>query len=347
MISFLKKSLNLKIIITLVIVLALSFSALSAVIVSVQNSLLGQMMEKVNNKLISTENNAAEQFSALEANVRTALQKMGGEVTEKLSNSTAAALSNEEKSIRKAMEGLLKSNAEAVSNLLASVAATPIMDKQYDQLKEFSKSVAQTEEILFAFFLDDKDNLLPGYVNLVDDRVLEYLENGKGETEALKVLDQAEKDADAFIHEKKIEYFGIPLGKSLVCISTESVANKIEEMGKRFDSLRQENSKSVQQVLQNQSESVTGRTRHGEPDHQPVHCRDRRYTQSFRQKRQIEYSHVDRHSRGHLLSCDHHPSRPLHPVHGNQPDQRNCRGPQRYFPRGRGSHQTPFNRPYR
>ena len=101
MISFLKKNLNVKIIITLVIVLALSFSALSVVIVSVQNSLLGQMMEKVDNKLIRTENNAAEQFSALETNVGTALQKMGDEVTGKLSNSTAKALSNEEKRIRK------------------------------------------------------------------------------------------------------------------------------------------------------------------------------------------------------------------------------------------------------
>ena len=259
MISFLKKRLNVKIIITLVIILVISFSALSAVIVNVQNSLLGEMIKKVDAKLIRTENNAAKQFSKLETNVETALQQMGEKVTARLSDSTATALSKEEKRVRQGMEGLLKNNAEAVSNLLSSVAATPIMDKQYEQLREFSKSVAQTEEILFAFFTDDKDNLLPGYVNLVDDRILEYIENGEGETEALKVLDQARKDPDSFIHEQKIEYFGITLGKSLVCISTASVAKEVEALGSRFEALRSSNSDTVRNVLKDQSATVTDR----------------------------------------------------------------------------------------
>ncbi len=259
MMSLLKNSLSFKIIITLVIVLAVSFGALSFAIVKVQSSLLGSMIQKVDSRLLAAEKNAVQQFKTLETNVEKALRNMGGKVAADLSASTATALSKEEKRIRDRMRMLLETNAKAVSSLLVSVAATPIMDKKHDQLKEFSKSVAQTREILFAFFLDDQDTLLPGYVNYVDDRILSYIEEGRGETDAQKVLEQAKNDPNVFIHEEKIEYFGIPLGKSLVCISTEFVAKEIKTLGNSFAALQANNSKTVKEVLQTESSTVTDR----------------------------------------------------------------------------------------
>ncbi len=259
MLRIVEKRLTLKIIIALAAILVTAFTVLSLSILHRQDRLLGRMSEVVTGNIADTNSQAQQRFAELEDGVRLTLAKMGDEAAAHLSTATEKSLKQEETNIRLAMEKTLSANARAVAALLASVAPEAIMAKRGDDLIAFSRGASKTEEVVFALFFDDKDKLLPGYADVVDDLVISYLKKGRGEEDTEKMLDAARQDPGVLIHEEKIEYYGLPIGKVLVCIDKAAVAKEIEALAARFEALRGENETSVKNVLAEESAKVIGR----------------------------------------------------------------------------------------
>lgn len=117
------------------------------------------------------------------------------------------------------MEKQLESTAKALAAVLSKVAQESIMAKNYDQLIEFSRSVAQTEEIVYAFYLDQNDTLLPGYFIVIDNLVISYLEEeGAADEEdslvqAKALMAASKNDSLVLLYEQAIEYYNLPIGK--------------------------------------------------------------------------------------------------------------------------------------
>lgn len=258
MLRIVDKSLTLKMIIALAAILIVAFAVLCLSILNKQNGFLGRMSGVVTKNIADTNNQAKQQFGKLEGDVRLALSKMSDQASTNLSAATVKSLKQEETNIRQAMEKMLSANAKSVAALLASIAPEAIMSKQNDDLIEFSRAASKTEEIVFALFFDDKGTLLPGYTNVVDDLVISYLKKGKGEEDTEKMLDAARQDPGVLLHEEKIEYYGLAIGKVLVCIDKATVGKEIEALAARFQSLQQENETSVKNVLAAESEGVIG-----------------------------------------------------------------------------------------
>ncbi len=259
MFSFVKNSLRLKIILLLVVILAASFGILSAIIVNVQNTFLVNMMEQVDTKLVNTGKAMQVQFAELELNLKNVLMDMRIEAAGTLADLTADALAGEEEQVKQGMESLLKNNAEAVANLLVSVTAKPIMEGNYQELVKYSESVAEADEIIYALFLDKEGKFLPGHINIFDYRILNYIENGKGETDMQKVLDASKKDPGVLIYEEKMAYYGTDLGTLHVCISKASVEKEVEKLSERFAALQKVNTGTIKEVMKTQSTAVIDR----------------------------------------------------------------------------------------
>ena len=256
MLRIIEKSLTLKIVIALAAILATAFTLLCLSILHRQNGLLGRMSEVVTGNIADTNSQAKRQFVELEESVRRSLAGMSDEAAAHLSTATEKSLKQEETNIQQAMERALSASARAVAALLASIAPEAIMAKQADQLIEFSRAAAKTEEIVFALFFDDKGKLLPGYADVVDDLVISYLKKGKGEEDTEKMLDAARQDPGVLLHEEKIEYYGLAIGKVLVCIDKATVAREIDALAGRFETLRSESEASVKTVLAEDSAKV-------------------------------------------------------------------------------------------
>jgi len=258
MLRIIDKSLTLKMIVTLAAILIVAFAVLCLSILNKQNGFLGRMSGVVTKNIADTNNQAKQQFDKLEGDVSLALAKMSDQASANLSAATVKSLKQEETNIRQAMEKMLSANAKSVAALLASIAPEAIMSKQSDDLIEFSRAASKTEEIVFALFFDDKGKLLPGYANVVDDLVISYLKKGKGEEDTEKMLDAARQDSGVVIYEEKIEYYGLAIGKVLVCIDKAKVGKEVEALAARFQSLQQENETSVKNVLAAESAKVIG-----------------------------------------------------------------------------------------
>ncbi len=268
MIEFFKRHLSLKVLVVLVAILLSSFIALGYSIITRQNELLSGMRTEALSKLKETGQDAKTLFGNLADNLDTQLTSMGQATTEGLATVTAQALDTEEKAIGQGMEKLLLSNARAVANVLSKVAEDAIMAKEYGALKDFSQAVAKTEEIVYVFFYDQKDDtLLPGYINIVDDRVLSYLDRAGVADEEDRLLqmkgvvEESKKDGEVMLYEQAVEYYNLPIGKILVCVSRAGVKSEIAAMGGRFADLRNRNEESIKAVIGEQSGMVVSRVK--------------------------------------------------------------------------------------
>ena len=256
MLRLINRSLTLKVVFALTTILIVAFTLLCLLIIAKQNNLLGSLATTVHEKLDLTASQAQQRFASLEQSVAATLGKMGDQAAEKLSRKTEESLAAEETNILAAMEKMLESNAQAVGALLASIAADPLMAKEYDKLITYSQALTKTSEIVYVIFVDEKGSILPNYLNVIDDRIIAYLDKNQQGEDAEKVLINSKKDPSVLIYEQPIEYFNLPLGKALICISKNSVRQEINALTGRFASVKKDNSSAVTAVLAAESIKV-------------------------------------------------------------------------------------------
>ncbi len=257
MFDMINRHLSIKMLIVLVVILVGSFSALCLSILAKQGSLLGGMQANVYEKLQQNGENAQGQFKTLEGHVKSAITDMGEQSARNLAAMTADALTTQKNQIEKDMEKMLENNAAAVADLLSSVGKDDLMAKNDAKLLELSRAVAKTEEIIFAFFFDKDNNLLPGYVDLMDNRVDGYLKGHEDDVEkAARLLEAAKSDTAVFLYEKAIDYYNLPIGKVVLCISKDSVSMQLAALTSSFATLNSNNAKSIRSVIAEESVKV-------------------------------------------------------------------------------------------
>jgi len=261
MIKLINKNLTLKIILALAAIIIIAFVILCISIINKQNSLLGTMSETVHTKFETSANEASEHFVSLEKNVGDALTTMSAQTIANLSTATEKSLLKEEKEIQEGMEDLLKGNANAVISLLASIVPDPLMAKEYDKLQKYSQAVAQTKDVVYVIFQDEKGNNLPSYLNFIDDLVLSYIDNREEDEDVDRVLNGSKEDPAVMLFEHTVEYFNLPIGKIIICMDKSVVTKEMEALAVRFENLRKSNGQAIQNVLSVESEKVVKQIR--------------------------------------------------------------------------------------
>ncbi len=262
MLRLINRNLTLKVVFALAAIIIVAFTLLCLLIIGKQSNLLGSLATTIHEKLDLTAGQAQQRFASLEQGVTESLDKMGDQAAEKLSQKTEQSLAAEETNILGAMEKLLESNAQAVGALLANIAADPLMAKEYDKLIKYSQALTKTSEIVYVIFVDDKGSILPSHLNVIDDRIIAYLDKNQEGQDAEKVLMNSKNDPSVLIYEQPIEYYNLPLGKALICVSKNSVRREIDALMGRFDSFKKDNAGAVATVLAAESAKVTDRINH-------------------------------------------------------------------------------------
>lgn len=256
-----ERNLTLKIIIALAGIIVLAFVILCISIINQQNSLLGSMSEVVQGELMNSRNEARQQFTDMETNVGAVLTTMSNQTVSTLSAATEQSLLEEEKNIQAGMESLLEANAQAVISLLASIIPDPLMAKEYDKLLQYSQAVAQSKEIVYVIFQDDKGNVLPSYLNFIDDLVLSYIDNREEDEDVDRVLNGSKEDPSVMIFEHQVEYYNLPIGKIIICIDKSFVTAEVQALNARFGELRKSNERTIATVLSTESAKVVDNIR--------------------------------------------------------------------------------------
>ncbi|MBF0377232.1 MAG: bacteriohemerythrin [Desulfamplus sp.] len=256
MISFINKSLTIKILVILVSILILSFAGLSFFTVKAQTSLLGDVIATVDSMLKKTGAKTEKQFATLESDLTTSLDNMKQQAVSNISESTEKAITKEEELLKKGMDGLLNTNAKIIAELLYTITQPMLMEENYTEVKKFASVVTKSDEVIYAIFIDADGKPMIEDVDYVDDRIDKYLQQGKGTSDVEIVLSESKKDSTVIIHEKELKFFGIPKGKIVVCVSRDAVDKEIKALESRFDLYKKSNSKSIETIINNQSGEV-------------------------------------------------------------------------------------------
>ncbi|MBF0205243.1 MAG: methyl-accepting chemotaxis protein, partial [Desulfamplus sp.] len=258
MISFINKNLTVKILIILMSILVLSFAGLSVFIVKKQTSLLENVIATVAVRLNKTGDETETQFKSLESDLTISLDNMKQQAVSNISKSTEKAIKKEEELLKKGMDGILNTNAAIIAELLHKIAQPLLMEEKYTEVKKFASTVTESDEVIYAIFLDAEGNPLVDYVDYVDDRIDKYLMEGKGTNDVEIVLTESKKDPTVLIHEKQLKYFGIPKGMIVVCVARDAVDKEIKALESRFDIYTKSNSASIEKIINTQSGEVIG-----------------------------------------------------------------------------------------
>ncbi|HCY85219.1 MAG TPA: hypothetical protein DHV36_08805 [Desulfobacteraceae bacterium] len=258
-----KRSLKFKLLSVLALILALSFTIISLSIFSVQTSILSTMARQVNDRLAQTASQAGEKFLALETSTADSLNSMTENAVANLSTKTAAALSREEDTIKSGLEGMVKANAEVMSGLLKKITLNFIVEKNYTELRKYSRLASGSDEVIYVMYLEADGTPMPGYLDDVDDRIFEYMEKRPTEDEFQVVLEESRKDSRVLVHEQKIEYFGEAQGSIVVCLAKDRVNNQLKALTERFIAVRTANSEEITNTLGTESGKVLAAIQNG------------------------------------------------------------------------------------
>lgn len=258
MLHRINRSLTLKLVFALAAVVMVAFTLLCLLIIGKQNTLLGSLAATVHQKLDQSAGQAQQRFSSLEQSVAGALVTMGEQTAEQLTQKTEKSLAAEEINIRAAMEKMLASNAHGIGALLATIAADPLMAKEYDKLSQYSQSLTKSDEIIYVIFVDEKGHILPTHLNVIDDRIIAYLDKSQDGDDAEKVLNNSKLDPFVLIYEQPIEYFNLPLGKAVIGLNKNSVRREVDDLIGRFERLKKDNADAATTVLAAEATTVTG-----------------------------------------------------------------------------------------
>ncbi|MBF0201265.1 MAG: bacteriohemerythrin [Desulfamplus sp.] len=257
MFSIVKKSLRIKILLILMSILIISFTVLSFSIVKVQTALLEEMTETVNRNLTATDSRTQTHFDELEQSLESSLGTMQEEVIATTSISTEEAISREQTRMEETVNSLVTDSAKVIADLLATISQPFLMEKMYNQINKFFMSVCESEDVIYAFFLDPQGNPIIDYIDYVNDRIDLYLDQGtQGKSDFDIIMSQSKIDAEVLIYEKEITYFGQLQGTILLCISKASALKEIQELVLRFDNYKTGNADIIKNTMGSQSEML-------------------------------------------------------------------------------------------
>lgn len=256
MIAFFNRSLRIKFLFTLIIILIVTFSGLLYAVINRQNTLFDQMRLAISQKLTQMEKTTQTHFIAMEDNLVQSLSNMTDQVLEDTRTSTEKALSNEEVNLKTAMNGLIHTQATVIANLLATISQNYLMEKMYVKLNEFTRALCESKEVIYAFIEDSEGNIVTNYIDYVDDKIFEYLDQDDVENEIALIIEKSQKDPSVLIHVRPLIYFNIPLGKIHLCLSKANAMKHIQEMSSRFSTFKSSNAETIQTLMKSEADTL-------------------------------------------------------------------------------------------
>ncbi|EIK96454.1 methyl-accepting chemotaxis protein [Pseudomonas sp. M47T1] len=169
--------------------------------------------------------------------VTSGLDGLSASTRQRLSAGLSSRLEEEQGHIRNTLEQDLKDSANAMAQLLASVAPRAIWDNDVPTLSEFARQAQRNPNVLFVIYDDAQGQHLTRYLNRENAINQALLEKGTGERPLDKVLDAAKNDPSVYYVEASISPNGVEIGKVRMGVSTANVDTELSALDKRYAAL--------------------------------------------------------------------------------------------------------------
>jgi methyl-accepting chemotaxis protein len=251
----LKMGVREKLLVPIVATLIVVIAGLSIALVTVQQRLNTSMQADVQQTLESANTQIGNDLEKLKSDIGQSLADMSAASSAELTRSTTKALQKQKFRIEYDWEAMMRESGESIALLMARVAPTAIIAKDFQALNSFVKAALQNPNVVYAFYFRNDGGLMTRFFDREHPKVKTYLQ-AAGKNRYNKILAGAKNDASIMIVDKNIQFDGDVIGSVQVGIDKSAVTDKIAEMSDRFSDLVASNQDLVATVLQTEAGKV-------------------------------------------------------------------------------------------
>jgi methyl-accepting chemotaxis protein len=253
---FQNQSMRVKLLSLIIIFFILAVAGLGTGIIVIQKNLLDSMETTVADLLKKNNKQMDNQFDSLGKEVTKSLHQLPETVGSKLVNETTTALNKEKDIVSSDFENSLHSSMDSLTTLMAKVAPAAILSNDFITLISYVKSASQSGDVIYAIYLRPNGKPLTRYYDKKNRKIIEFIEISKEKRKINKILQASKNDPDVMIIQKDIALDGKILGSIVLCVSKETMTEKLEAMEQRFANLIKSNDKETSFTLNHESKRI-------------------------------------------------------------------------------------------
>ncbi len=252
----LRNNFRAKIIVPVAIaMLVMIVSAISFTVFTQKNSSKA-LNEQVKTSFSDIETSIGDDLRRLSQQFDTDLERMQGEASRLLAESSSGALQKTAGSVKENMRNLRRQNGDNITQLMAITAVNSLIARDYASLNGYVRSAHANEDIVFIFYLDKEKKPLTRYLNRQNDKLKSYLPKGK--PDIAQIIKAGEEDPDALVLSQDIKSEGEIIGSVTLAIDMTQARQQAQEMNAQFDTLVASNNDLIVSVLGKESKTLNG-----------------------------------------------------------------------------------------
>lgn len=256
MLTFFKSMISSKLLRPVFIALMVIAIVQTSLFIMLTQSNVNGLRHDVDSGLSSSEKEITTQLTQTNTQVQTLIKQMADKTSLSLSATLSTNLEQEEQIIEESFQYSLEQSSRTLATIVAQIAPPYIWDNDTPELTRMVQMVHQTDNVVFAIFLDKEGRPLTRYLNRKDPTVKDLISSSQVRGSINKVLEAAPKNSGISIIYEPVKSRDVEIGKFILGVSNAQVIAEVQSLKDRFSNLVNNSNKAVSSTMEEESVSV-------------------------------------------------------------------------------------------
>lgn len=220
-------------------------------------SQVGALSRSVESSLEAGRQRVSADFASANAEVEQRLGDMRQQTAAELTSQLKVQLDERQQQIAANVKKRVINEAQGLADVLASVAAPLIWDRDVPKLTDLIELADARESVLFAAYYDQYGKRLTRYVDRTDPRVKALMDKGEGHGAVGRVMDAASRDDNVVIITADIAPQGSVIGQLKLGLSTQALTDDMQQLEQQFGATVTDSAQAVSTILEQKTGEVS------------------------------------------------------------------------------------------
>ncbi|MFH1156752.1 MAG: methyl-accepting chemotaxis protein [Pseudomonadota bacterium] len=272
MLTIIGNSLRLKLLTVVTLILIVIFAGTAASMIFLWQGFSTRLARAIDTSISKSGDRSHTLLLDLNTNLDGLLTAMMNQTAQGMKQATTNTLGTSRELFEKGLGALLEDETRIIMGLLKSLAPSIIASGEFKDLVKYSKAASQSDNIVYAFFMDPSGEPYSGHVNTDDPKIRNYLETGQGVSGIQKIITGSRTDPEVTLVTEPIDFYGRPMGKIYLGVSRASIVRENQKLSREFQNLLLDGENQIRKTFAQESTEIIKQieTRIAEFDRQSV-----------------------------------------------------------------------------
>ena len=214
------------------------------------------LVHQVLTSLSGANEQTVNSLDASQQKITAAVGRLSEEATQSLSQTLSQQLKTEKSNVEGLLMGAVQDTAKSMAELMALAAPNAIWDNDSPTLTRLVMDLHRNEQVLFARYYGKDGNPLTRFLDKRIEKVNELAKKGEGDRTFERVLDAARKDPSVYLVEVDINPRGAVIGRFVLAMTNQKALDASAELDNRFTALVSESKDIVKESIVSESQAT-------------------------------------------------------------------------------------------